>query len=1204
MVARAELSSDFTVSVSSEASECYANGKILVKFDGAGLGQLQATDRINFYTHRNGSSNIYRQHDFSMSEMDADGNFILEGYPQGNYSVDYSIVSGTQEVFGNAGTTTVSGGYLAPYAAQSLGNNNTMSGTRHTLNCKPTGRIQLEIMQGKMPYFVQVYKNGTLLRVNTFSSRQHSGDDPYAEDYRDYYNIEDLDKGSYTFEVLDDCGSKITLTEHAIDISDMELSCDPNFVAHSVPAGSNEINFVIKKEFFKDIKYDSNPEQWLELRYRFEDDPNWQPWQTFTDSLTHTMLDIKQAYNKRFYFEVRVKDCPSSYTPCRAEILIPEPHIPPDPPCSPFRGIAAVLKGIPITEGGDCACSEQKSYVIYSNYEVRLSYRLCSPDPSKMPISYTLRDINTSTVLINNKLFSGNAVNDVYSDLTQPIPYGKTLHARLAYSDGSTYYDTIIVVPQPSPPTITPAKPIDWKVYSTASEIGCESNPSGIFDLMLNCNEIPAGTVIELIEAPKGYYFKATHTGNLNFQIDQNTNDFEILPISQTGLCELSFTMFFKELSGFGAYAWRITDGLGNNFILRDTLVDNYRRFEIRKPLSLISKNTCNGTIYYPQAEVISYNPNKPASITLEDSKFRIIKGNPTGYEINGGKSSVGLCNRDSMMITKPGQYIIESFANPFGDEPDSGIDSCTVRYDTINYTTQPVAFDDYYGFLCANSTNSDVTGNISVFAQEGSGVQPYRFDLYSGSITNPGKLIDSNYTGEFPDIVSGSARFYVFVEDACKTSFQIDIPLTPVITNDVIFGDLNICQGTEANLWGKMIGSQQQVQYLWTGTNDFSYIDPPRNRQILSEKLMDPATYYLEITGLGCRILDSLTVIPSDTIHIYYADTICTGTAYDGGMEFLNPLPQTASLPAGLHHFTANPEIAINGGCDSITHLALHIVDEDGAIEEKYEICENKFPYYWINGDTIFEEGSLTGAYDVPKTTKSGCPYFLRLNLKVNPIFNDTLPEKIICSYENEDFNGESYNTTGFHTAHLYSQCGCDSLSTLALSVVAPARTERYDTIIAIYNNGYHEYPFDIDKQEEAGEIRDDKVLIKLDSITTAGYGCDSLVALYLTILAPAPMIPEGFSPNGDGVNDRLVINILGSQLPFYEFYPNNHLMIFNRWGNLLYEGKPYMNDWDGRNYEGGNPGSDDLPPGTYFYILELGDGSKAKKGFIFLNR
>ena len=90
---------------------------------------------------------------------------------------------------------------------------------------------------------------------------------------------------------------------------------------------------------------------------------------------------------------------------------------------------------------------------------------------------------------------------------------------------------------------------------------------------------------------------------------------------------------------------------------------------------------------------------------------------------------------------------------------------------------------------------------------------------------------------------------------------------------------------------------------------------------------------------------------------------------------------------------------------------------------------------------------------------------------------------------------------------------------------------------------------------------------------------------------------IPQGFSPNNDGVNDELRIRGI-------ENYPANEFSIINRWGNVVYKKKGYDNSWNGTSNMGINYGSDQLPEGTYFYILDLGDGQKALKGFIYLNR
>ena len=87
-------------------------------------------------------------------------------------------------------------------------------------------------------------------------------------------------------------------------------------------------------------------------------------------------------------------------------------------------------------------------------------------------------------------------------------------------------------------------------------------------------------------------------------------------------------------------------------------------------------------------------------------------------------------------------------------------------------------------------------------------------------------------------------------------------------------------------------------------------------------------------------------------------------------------------------------------------------------------------------------------------------------------------------------------------------------------------------------------------------------------------------------------------FSPNGDGVNDNFVIGCIDN-------YPNNNLEIYNRWGNIVYKMNGYNNDWNGAsNGRAIVNDSEDLPEGTYYYKLELGDGSLPKIGWLYLNR
>jgi gliding motility-associated-like protein/uncharacterized repeat protein (TIGR01451 family) len=100
--------------------------------------------------------------------------------------------------------------------------------------------------------------------------------------------------------------------------------------------------------------------------------------------------------------------------------------------------------------------------------------------------------------------------------------------------------------------------------------------------------------------------------------------------------------------------------------------------------------------------------------------------------------------------------------------------------------------------------------------------------------------------------------------------------------------------------------------------------------------------------------------------------------------------------------------------------------------------------------------------------------------------------------------------------------------------------------------------------------------------------------------------VIPTGFSPNDDGIQDKWRIKCL-------ERYPDARVEIYNRSGNRVFEKEHFGNSdvhgesdawWDGYSTQKGAFGNDKLPNGTYYYILYLNDGNKPLNGYLFLNK
>jgi gliding motility-associated-like protein len=111
-------------------------------------------------------------------------------------------------------------------------------------------------------------------------------------------------------------------------------------------------------------------------------------------------------------------------------------------------------------------------------------------------------------------------------------------------------------------------------------------------------------------------------------------------------------------------------------------------------------------------------------------------------------------------------------------------------------------------------------------------------------------------------------------------------------------------------------------------------------------------------------------------------------------------------------------------------------------------------------------------------------------------------------------------------------------------------------------------------DGEEQPGGLTAGSYVI---SITDAN-GCMKDSTIVLT--EPDDLaLPTGLSPNNDGANDAYVILGISE-------YPNNTFVVFNRWGNIVYEKNNYNNEWTGTNTDG-----EELPDGTYFVVFTAGD-------------
>ncbi len=101
-----------------------------------------------------------------------------------------------------------------------------------------------------------------------------------------------------------------------------------------------------------------------------------------------------------------------------------------------------------------------------------------------------------------------------------------------------------------------------------------------------------------------------------------------------------------------------------------------------------------------------------------------------------------------------------------------------------------------------------------------------------------------------------------------------------------------------------------------------------------------------------------------------------------------------------------------------------------------------------------------------------------------------------------------------------------------------------------------------------------------------TSDKGCSSSDNVFVKILK-APLIPNIFSPNNDGIHDKWEISYLAS-------YPGCTVDIYNRYGQLIYHSVGYDKPWDG------TVNGKQVPVGTYYYIIDPKNGRQKMSGYV----
>lgn len=228
-------------------------------------------------------------------------------------------------------------------------------------------------------------------------------------------------------------------------------------------------------------------------------------------------------------------------------------------------------------------------------------------------------------------------------------------------------------------------------------------------------------------------------------------------------------------------------------------------------------------------------------------------------------------------------------------------------------------------------------------------------------------------------------------------------------------------------------------------------------------------------------------------------------------------------------------------------------------------------YSYIWSNGQTSATiKGLISGNYSVEITDKYGC--------KTTTSFE--FPVEIYQILANHDYVRTSWiQDTTINVL--------ENDQSIADFILESVRVIQHPTFgeAKVNTNGTITY---IPKERRSGH---DQFVYEVCNIVNL---CAS-AAVTVDISEGGIVIPNGFSPNGDGVNERFTIGRL-------EKFSQSHLYVFTRTGLPVYQSIDYQNDWDGKSIREVVSNLETVPAGVYYYILKLGGTNRTVKGFIYI--
>ncbi|MFH1319616.1 MAG: gliding motility-associated C-terminal domain-containing protein [Bacteroidota bacterium] len=491
----------------------------------------------------------------------------------------------------------------------------------------------------------------------------------------------------------------------------------------------------------------------------------------------------------------------------------------------------------------------------------------------------------------------------------------------------------------------------------------------------------------------------------------------------------------------------------------------------------------------------------------------------------------------------------------------------------TINDAGGPVI--DNSGMIITDATCGNSDGSITGLIVTG-GTIPYTYAWEDAGMTVVGTNLN------LANLPSGSYTLTVTDANGCIAStgpYTVNDAEGPVIDNSGITITDATCGNSDGSITGLTVsGGTTSYTYAWEDTG-MTVVETTLDLTNVSS-----GSYTLTVSDAnGCISTAQVIVAESNpvAVNITGNTVICSGdnAVLDAGSGFSSYLWSTTETTQTI---TVNPTmnttysvLIYSGSCPGSDSVTVFILPPPQAnITGDTSVCsgesvllqsDNAASYVWLfNDSSIISDTtqiiyvSSSGNYQVVVTNACGTD-----TSSIKTITIDPLPS-VDAGEDTSIAAGNSVQLSG-SGGPSYSWSPSSGLSDPDISnpVASPTKTTTYHLTITDAN------------------------------------GCSNMASVIITVTNEVGyFIPDIFSPNGDGEND--VFYVYGKGIRDILF------IIFDRWGEKVYEAKEVINNLDGEIIAGwdGTFRSKPLDPAVFVYYLEANDGEIIRQGNITLVR